>query len=111
MALSVRQQVTYWGVAVAAFLGMLWLLGDVILPFLVGAAVAYFLNPVTERLVRLGLPRVAAVALIALAMVGVIVAIGFLVIPTVIGQAVQLFNAAPDLLLALQTMGSAAGRC
>ena len=33
MALSVRDQIRYWGIATAAFLVILWFLGDVILPF------------------------------------------------------------------------------
>jgi len=37
--------VKYWGIATAVFLAVLWFLGDVILPFLVGGAIAYFLDP------------------------------------------------------------------
>ena len=96
MALPTGTQLKYWGIATAGFLAVLWVLGDVILPFLVGAAAAYFLNPVAERLVRLGLPRVAATVLITLAMAGVVVAAGFVVIPAVVGQAVALFQAAPE---------------
>ena len=66
MALPVRQQVTYWGVAAAGLGLTLWGLGDVILPFLVGGAIAYFMDPVADRLQRLGLSRVAATTTIAL---------------------------------------------
>jgi len=96
MALPTGMQLKYWGVAGAVVLGGLWLLGDAILPFLVGAAVAYFLNPVAERLVRLGMGRVLATLLISAAMTGAVVAVGFLVIPRVVAQAVALFEAAPD---------------
>ncbi len=96
MPLPVGTQLKYWGIAAAGFLVLLWLLGDVMLPFLIGAAAAYFLNPVVERLVRLGLSRVLATVVITLAMGGVVVAAGFIVIPTVMGQAVALFNAAPE---------------
>ena len=96
MALPAGMQLKYWGVAGAVVLGGLWLLGDAILPFLVGAAVAYFLNPVAERLVRLGMGRVLATLLISAAMTGAVVAVGFLVIPRVVAQAVALFEAAPD---------------
>ena len=59
MALPVRQQATYWGIATAVFLLVMWFLGNVILPFILGAAVAYFLDPVADRLQRLGLSRMA----------------------------------------------------
>jgi predicted PurR-regulated permease PerM len=60
MRLTMGQQLRYWGIAAAVFLAALWLLGDVLLPFVAGAAVAYFLNPLVVRLVGLGLPRLAA---------------------------------------------------
>ena len=50
MALPVKDQLKYWGLAAAIFLLALWWLGDVILPFVLGGAVAYFLDPVADRL-------------------------------------------------------------
>ena len=38
MALTVRQQASYWGIAAAILFALLWGLGNVILPFLVGGA-------------------------------------------------------------------------
>ena len=63
MALPIREQAKYWGIALAVFFLALWFLGGVILPFLVGGAVAYFLDPVADRLERAGLSRVAATSL------------------------------------------------
>jgi predicted PurR-regulated permease PerM len=40
MALPVATQMRYWGIASAAFLVVLWFLGDVILPFVLGGAIA-----------------------------------------------------------------------
>jgi predicted PurR-regulated permease PerM len=57
MALPVRQQLIYWGAASVALLVVLWAMGDVILPFIVGGAMAYFLDPVADRLERMGLGR------------------------------------------------------
>jgi predicted PurR-regulated permease PerM len=46
MALPVRQQLIYWGASRPwRFWSILWAMGDVILPFIVGGAVAYFLDP------------------------------------------------------------------
>ena len=96
MALPTGTQLKYWGLAAAVFLAGLWLLNDVILPFLVGAAVAYFLNPVAERLAATGMGRMLATVLISAGAAGVLAAAGFLIIPAVVGQAVALFNAAPE---------------
>ena len=55
MALPIRDQLKYWGIAAAVFMVALWFMGDVLLPFLLGGAIAYFLDPVADRLERLGL--------------------------------------------------------
>ena len=65
MALPVRQQLLTWGIATAVFLLLLYVLGDVLLPFLVGGAIAYFLDPVADRLQRAGLSRVGATVTIS----------------------------------------------
>ncbi len=102
MALPVREQVTYWGIAAAAVFAVLWFLGDVILPFVLGAAVAYFLDPVADRLERMGLGRAAAVAVIAaLAVIGLVVAV-LMILPSIVTQAVALFDIAPQLARDLQ---------
>ena len=103
MALPVRDQVRYWGVATAVLVLALWFLGDVLLPFLLGGAIAYFLDPVADRLERLGLSRTAATVTIAVFGVLAFVIMALLVIPTLIQQALQLFNIAPTLARNLQT--------
>ncbi|WGH79061.1 AI-2E family transporter [Jannaschia ovalis] len=96
MALSVRQQMTYWGIAAALFLVILWYLGPILLPFIVGGAIAYILDPLADRLESLGLPRAAATTVITL--VGVLAltgAIAFL-IPLLVDQAQALILKAPE---------------
>ncbi len=97
MALPVRDQLRYWGIAAAVFLLALWFLGDVILPFVVGGGLAYFLDPVANRLERLGMGRVAATTLISLGMLVLFVALVLAVIPTLVGQLSALVNAAPEI--------------
>ena len=58
MALPVRDQLKYWGLTAAVFSLVLWFLGDVLLPFVLGGAIAYFLDPVADRLPRLIKDRV-----------------------------------------------------
>src|SRR5262249_10305993 len=47
----------FWVGAAIVFLLLLWLLNDILLPFVVGAVVAYFFDPVVVRLHRIGLSR------------------------------------------------------
>ncbi len=103
MALPIREQVKYWGVALVLLFVLLWLLGDVILPFLVGSAIAYFMDPVADRLERLGLSRVAATAVLTLGAVVVVVLLVLAVIPTLIKQLTALIDSAPAIATQLQT--------
>jgi len=98
MALPVRQQAQYWGIALASFFVALWFLGDVMLPFLVGGAVAYFLDPVADRLERLGLSRTAATAAISVAALVIFVLLALLIVPMLVRQLAQLVNTAPAIL-------------
>ncbi len=102
MALPVKQQATYWSIAAAVFFLVLWGLGSVILPFLVGGAIAYFLDPVADRLERAGLGRTAATATITIIGIMAFVILALLVIPTLVRQLVGLVNAAPTIATELQ---------
>ncbi|MDT8327143.1 MAG: AI-2E family transporter [Roseovarius sp.] len=102
MALPVKDQLKYWGLASAVFLLMLWFLGDVILPFVIGGAIAYFLDPVADRLERMGLSRAASVVVITLVALLTFVIMALLVVPTLVEQAISLFNTAPQLTRNLQ---------
>ena len=92
----------YWGIASAVFLVVLWFLGDVILPFVLGGAIAYFLDPVADRLEKAGCTRALAVSIITLFALLVFVVMALLVIPTLIEQTLSLINIAPQLFNDLQ---------
>jgi predicted PurR-regulated permease PerM len=102
MALPVRDQLKYWGVAALGFGVTLWFLGDVILPFVLGGAIAYFLDPLADRLENAGCSRALATTLITIVALLVFVILALLVIPIMIEQAVSLFNTAPKLFSDLQ---------
>ncbi|WP_371154512.1 AI-2E family transporter [Jannaschia sp. 2305UL9-9] len=102
MALPVRAQVLYWSLAAAVFLVLLWYLGPVLLPFIVGGAIAYILDPLADRLEVLGLPRSAATAIITLVgVLALLLAVAF-IIPLLVEQMTSLVRAAPDYFNALR---------
>lgn len=86
----------FWVVAAAAFLAVLWLLNDILLPFVVGIVVAYFLDPVVARLQRAGLSR--AMATTAVTIVAALLALGIAmaVLPPLFGQLQALIVKAPE---------------
>ncbi len=102
MALPVRDQAKYWGIAVFVSGLMLWLLGDILLPFVLGGAIAYCLDPIADRLEAWGLSRAISVTLISIFALIVFVILFLLVIPTLIQQTTQLIEAGPDVVRSLQ---------
>jgi len=86
MALPVRDQLTYWGLATATLFVVLWVLGNVLLPFVMGGAIAYLLDPTADRLERLGLSRVLATATITLVAGLAFVLAALLVAPVLVEQ-------------------------
>ncbi|MGB3177360.1 MAG: AI-2E family transporter [Albidovulum sp.] len=102
MALPARQQAIYWGIVSAIFLAALWALGHVMLPFIVGGALAYFLDPVADRLERAGLSRTAATSVISIVALVTFVLLALLIVPMLVRQLIGLVNAAPTIFGQLQ---------
>ena len=96
MALSAPQQFRYWSIGAVATLFVLWLLSGVLLPFVTGMAIAYFLDPSADKLEKLGFSRVVATSIITF--IGLFA--GFLMIallvPQLVTQLAALVAAAPD---------------
>lgn len=92
MALPSQKQFQYWGIATAIFVLLLLALGDVLLPFLLGGAIAYFLDPVADRLEAWGLSRAMATVVITLSGIFIFLLIFLLIVPTLIGQLGQLIT-------------------
>ena len=104
MALPVGQQAKYWGIATAMFLVVMWFLGDVILPFVLGAAIAYCLDPIADKMERAGASRAVATGIItAMAILVFLIAI-LLIVPLLTRQAGDLAAAAPEMAANLQAV-------
>lgn len=97
-----EKQVLFWlSAAMLALLAIL-LLKDVLLPFVVGMVLAYFLNPLADRLTAIGFNRALASAIIV-ASVGVIVVTALvLLVPIIVSQIQQLAVTMPDEILRLK---------
>ncbi|GAA4224512.1 AI-2E family transporter [Sagittula sp. NFXS13] len=102
MALPVRQQLKYWGIAFAIFAVVLWFLGDVLLPFVLGSAIAYALDPVADRLEKWGFSRAAATATITIACIVLFIVVLLPAARMLVDQLTQLFSIAPELFLDLR---------
>ncbi|HLM40971.1 MAG TPA: AI-2E family transporter [Microvirga sp.] len=84
--MTIQRQVGFWIAALVAFALGLWLLRDVLLPFVAGLALAYLLDPLADKLERLGLGRLGATLLILGLFVLGFVLVLFLLAPIIVNQ-------------------------
>ena len=84
------------------FLLGLILFREILLPFLVGMAAAYLLDPAADRLQRWGLGRTTATLIITVGFFIVLMVLLLLILPTLVTQAAQLAAELPAYLEALR---------
>ena len=101
---SLRLHLIFWLAALALFVGFLFLFRSILLPFVAGMALAYFLDPVADRIQRLGLSRLAASTIILIAFLLIFVLVLMIVIPLVVSQSAEFARRLPDYLTQLQEL-------
>jgi predicted PurR-regulated permease PerM len=107
--LTLQRQMTFWLAALAVFVLMLWLLADILLPFIAGMAIAYFLAPLTDRLERMGVNRLIAALTIITLVVLLIVLVLLLALPLLGGQLASLIENIPGYITKLRSLVSDTG--
>jgi len=92
----------FWLIALAALALSLWALKPILLPFVAGLAIAYFLDPAVERLTRWRLPRWlgALIVLVAFALFAVLLIL--LLVPLLQSQIGALIEALPGYIASLK---------
>ncbi len=91
-----RRAAYFWLGALALLAGALWLFSGILLPFVAGCAIAYFLDPLVDRLEHRRLPRTLATAIVlALFFVGLVLLL-LLVLPLLELEAAQLAGLVPQ---------------
>ncbi|HET9352752.1 MAG TPA: AI-2E family transporter, partial [Sphingomicrobium sp.] len=108
--MTLTRQMTFWVLTFLAVIVSLWVLREILLPFVAGMALAYLLDPLTTRLERLGVRRFIA----ALVIIGVVVlAFVFLILtiaPILGGQLAQFVENIPGYISRLQALASESNR-
>ena len=84
--IDLKRQVFFWLVILAFFIAFLFLFSTILLPFIAGMAIAYFLDPVADWLERRGLSRTMATLLILVAFVLVFALALTILIPIIVNQ-------------------------
>ncbi len=103
-AASLRSQIYFWMVMLIATLSFIWLFSDILLPFLAGMALAYFLDPVADRLEEIGASRIVATSIILFFFVLFFVAFLMVLVPVLADQISNFLKRLPDLVSQLQSL-------
>lgn len=90
-----RTQLRFWLVAIALLLVTLYILRGILLPFVAGMAIAYFLDPICDRLERAGLSRNWATVLVSAGVVVVLVVAILVLVPMLQRQVVEFARQLP----------------
>ena len=107
--MTLRQQAWFWLGAVVVTLVVLYLLSDILLPFVLGLILAYLLNPLTTRLERLRIGRTGA-ALIVSGVIILIFGIAVtLLVPFLANQITELIASLPEIIKSLQKFAAEQG--
>jgi predicted PurR-regulated permease PerM len=107
--MTLRQQAWFWLGTVVVALVVLYLLSDILLPFVLGLILAYLLNPLTTRLERLRIGRTAAALLVSGVIVLVFGIAVTLLVPFLANELTDLIANLPQTIKNLQKFAAEEG--
>ncbi|TIQ40092.1 MAG: AI-2E family transporter, partial [Mesorhizobium sp.] len=99
-----RRQIRFWLISAIILAIFLYVFSGILLPFVAGMVLAYFLDPVADRLQRLGLSRLMATIVILFAFIVVLVLAFVILIPVLASQMADFASKLPEYLTRLQTL-------
>jgi len=89
------RQFAFWLTTFVVLAALLWLLRDILLPFVAGLALAYLQAPLADRLERIGINRTIASLAIVVVVVAVLIALFLLLVPLLLEQGSALVSRIP----------------
>lgn len=93
--LGLRRGIAFWVASFVLFFVLIFLFREILLPFVVGMATAYFLDPVCDYLEGRGLSRTWATTIVTLVFALLVTLLILLLVPALIGQIVSLLEQLP----------------
>ena len=101
---SAQKQIIFWILAFAIALGFLWIFRSILLPFVAGMTLAYFLDPVADFFERLGLSRMVSTVLIVISFILIFIFCLAIFLPLLANQATAFSQHVPTLVAQLQKL-------
>lgn len=105
--MTLQRQALFWLCALAGLVLFLYLFSGILLPFVAGLALAYLLDPLADRLERLGLARLWATIVILISFVLVLALAIMLIVPVLGSQLAGFIERLPATVQRLQELVAA----
>jgi predicted PurR-regulated permease PerM len=102
--MTLQRKLGFWLVALGVCIALVYVLRDVLMPFAAGLVLAYLLDPLADRLERLGLGRLGATLIILVMFVTFFVALLVVVVPLLATQMFAFLEKAPGYVTRLQAL-------
>lgn len=102
--MTLRNQVLVWVGFFAAAIFLLWVFRPILLPFVVGLALAYLLNPLVNLIGRIGVGRAWASGIVLFFGIAVIFGLLLMLVPLFGQQVVDLVARLPGYIITLQEL-------
>jgi predicted PurR-regulated permease PerM len=99
-----KRQIIFWVGALFSFGLFLYVFSAILLPFIVGMTLAYFLDPVADRLERLGLSRMIATLVILISFIVLFVLALMIFVPILVSQLADFAVRLPGYVARLQEL-------
>lgn len=100
--MTAREKGWFWGAVLLGAFALIYLLRDVLGPFVAGAAVAYLLDPTCDKLEEKGLSRALATTLVTVVFFLVALAVLGLAAPLLLSQIFDLLQRIPDIVAGIE---------
>lgn len=100
--MSGRTQAIFWVLLVAFFFLALWLLAEILLPFVAGLAIAYLFDPLVDRLRERRVPRGLAAFVVLVLFFLVVILVLLLLVPLLQAEIGDLVRRVPQLVALIQ---------
>lgn len=101
---ALRRQIFFWLLSLTVAVGFLMVFRSILLPFIAGMALAYFLDPVADWFERRGFSRLMATLAILITFIALFAIALIVLIPILVTQAADLGGRIPGYITQLQSL-------
>jgi predicted PurR-regulated permease PerM len=102
--MTLTRQMTFWVLTLVVGVAVLWVLHEILLPFVAGMVLAYLLDPLATRLERMGVNRLVATLVIIGAVVLIFVLLLLIFVPILTAQLGAFFEKFPGYVSRIQSL-------